>query len=152
MTDRAYSLRPLAESDLSEWLRLRSGLWDEPSDADHKAEMFAILEDPDSQFVVVCEVAGGRLGGFLEAGIRPFVEDCETDQVGYIEGWFVEPHLRGRGIGGRLVQAAEEWARSMGCTEMASDTEVENELSVDIHLKLGYDITSQLVHFKKDLE
>ncbi|MBK8149227.1 MAG: GNAT family N-acetyltransferase [Acidobacteria bacterium] len=140
------------ESDLSEWLRLRRNLWDELSEEDHKSEMLEIYEHSDSQFVVVCEVDDGRLGGFLEASIRPFVEDCETDHVGYLEGWFVEPEHRLSGVGRELVSAAESWARGKGCTEMASDSEVGNDLSLQAHLKLGYEVTSQLVHLRKELD
>ena len=92
-----------------------------------------------------------KLVGFLEASIRPFVEDCSTDQVGYVEGWFVEEEFRRSGIGTRLVRAAESWARSKGCKEMASDAEIGNDLSLKAHLSLGYEETSRLVHLRKDL-
>lgn len=151
MTDDQYTVRQLAESDLSEWFRLRQLLWDELSEEDHKAEMLDIYEHSESQLVVVCD-AGGRLAGFLEASIRPFVEDCHTDHVGYLEGWFVDPEFRLAGIGRSLVRAAEDWARLRGCSEMASDSEIGNELSLEAHLKLGYEVTSKLVHLRKDLD
>ena len=97
------------------------------------------------------KIGNGRLVGFLEASIRPFVEDCHSDHVGYLEGWFVESDFRQRGIGKNLVKAAENWARSKGCEEMASDSEIGNELSLRAHLGLGYEETSRLVHLRKDL-
>jgi len=127
-------------------------LWDELSEDEHKAEMLDIYEHSDFQFVAVADTGDGRLGGFLEASIRPFVEDCETDNVGYLEGWYVEPELRRRGVGRELVSAAEEWARRQGCVEMASDSEVGNDLSLDAHLRLGYEVTSRLVHLRKELD
>ena len=93
-----------------------------------------------------------KLVAFLEASIRPFVEDCETDHVGYLEGWFVESDYRQMGIGRKLVTAAENWARSSGCTEMASDSEIGNDLSLKAHQSLGYEETSRLVHLRKDLD
>ena len=77
--------------------------------------------------------------------------DCVTDAVGYLEGWFVEPEFRRHGVGRDLVRGAERWARQKGCTEMASDAEVGNDLSLEAHLKLGYEETSRLVHLRKDL-
>lgn len=126
-------------------------LWDELTEDEHKDEMLDIYEHTDSQLVLVAEV-GTRLVGFLEASIRPFVEDCVTDAVGYLEGWFVEGEYRRHGIGRDLVRSAERWARQKGCTEMASDAEVGNDLSLEAHLKLGYEETSRLVHLRKDLD
>ena len=103
------------------------------------------------QLVVVAESGESRLVGFLEASIRPFVEDCQTDNVGYLEGWFVEPEYRQHGTGRALVAAAEKWARSQGCTEMASDTEVGNEEGLAAHQSLGYEVSSKLIHLRKDL-
>lgn len=151
MADSEFTIRPLSENDLSEWLRLRMMLWDELDENDHKGEMVDIIEDPDSQFVAVADLGGGRLAGFLEASIRSHVEDCETENVGYLEGWFVEKPHRRSGIGSNLVAYAEKWARSKGCTEMASDAEIANEVSQRAHEQLGYIETSRLVHLKKEL-
>ena len=146
-----FSIRSLAESDLGEWLRLRRLLWDGSSEEDHKSEMVDIIEHSDSQFVAVADLGGGKLAGFLEASIRSHVEDCETENVGYLEGWFVEPEYRQIGIGAGLVRYAEEWARAHGCTEMASDAEVNNLVSQQAHTRLGYAETSRLVHLRKEL-
>jgi aminoglycoside 6'-N-acetyltransferase I len=151
MADNDFKIRPLAESDLAEWLRLRQMLWDESSEDDHMAEMVDIIEHADSQFVVVADLGGGRLAGFLEASIRSHVEDCETENVGYLEGWFVEEGHRQMGIGRGLVSFAEEWAKARGCTEMASDAEVDNLVSQQAHASLGYGETSRLVHLRKEL-
>lgn len=151
MTDTEFTIRPLSESDLSDWLRLRLLLWDESSEDDHKAEMVDIIENSDSQFVAVADLGGGRLAGFLEASIRSHVEDCATENVGYLEGWFVEERYRQLGMGGGLVAYAEEWARQKGCSEMASDAEIDNAVSQLAHAKLGYAETSRLVHLKKEL-
>jgi aminoglycoside 6'-N-acetyltransferase I len=151
MTQQNYNVRPVKERDINEWFRLRKLLWDESSDDEHKTEMLDIYEHSDSQLVLVAETENGNLIGFLEASIRPFVEDCHTDHVGYLEGWFVEEEYRRSGVGRRLVRSAENWARSKGCTEMASDSEIGNDLSLKAHLNLGYDETSRLVHLRKDL-
>ena len=151
MPDTNFAVRPVRESDLNEWFRLRKLLWDENDDGDHRSEMMDILEHPDSQLVLVADSGDGALIGFLEASIRPFVEDCQTDHVGYLEGWYVDSDHRQKGIGGELVRNAESWARQKGCTEMASDAEVGNERSLTAHTRLGYAVTSRLVHLRKEL-
>ncbi len=141
----------VAANDASEWFRLRKLLWDESSDDEHRMEMLDIYEHHETQLVLVAETDDGNLVGFLEASIRPFVEDCHSDHVGYLEGWFVEPQYRKRGIGRHLVSEAENWARKKGCIEMASDSEIGNDLSLAAHENLGYEETSRLVHLRKDL-
>ncbi len=74
-----------------------------------------------------------------------------TSPVGYLEGWFVDQDLRGRGVGARLVRAAEDWARSQGLQEMGSDTWLEDEVSLRAHQALGYREVERLVHFAKRL-
>jgi aminoglycoside 6'-N-acetyltransferase I len=92
-----------------------------------------------------------RLGGFLEAGTRKYAEGGESSPVGYIEGWYVDADLRSQGVGKALMQAAEDWARSQGLTEMGSDTWLDNEASIRAHIRLGYKETERLVHFVKRL-
>lgn len=144
-------MRPLDEEDLNEWFRLRKLLWDAVSDENHKDEILDIIENTESQLVLVADTGDGRLAGFLEVSIRPFVEDCSLDNVGYLEGWFVDEPCRKSGIGRELVRHAEVWASRKGCTELASDAEIGNELSFAAHTNLGYHETSRLVHFCKHL-
>ena len=148
MTDT--TLRRASHADKPEWLRMRQALW-----PDHSAEEFAVqsenlLNDP-MQPVFVVERSDGKLGGFLEAGTRKYADGCESSPVGYIEGWYVDEDLRGQGIGKGLVAEAEEWARSQGLTEMASDTWLDNNVSIQAHLKMGYEEIERLVHFVKKL-
>jgi aminoglycoside 6'-N-acetyltransferase I len=151
MTNERFEIRPFREGDLNEWFRLRCLLWDESAEEEHHEEMVDIIEHGDSQFVAVAEIGDGRLAGFIEASIRPFVDDCESENVGYLEGWYVEPEYRRIGIGRRMVGMAETWARQKGCVEMASDAEVDNSASIAAHDHLRYDETSRLVHFRKEL-
>lgn len=143
-------VRRATEADKPEWLRMRQALWPDHSVAEFLLQSEEILKD-DLQPVFVVERPNGKLGGFLEASTRKYADGCETSPVGYIEGWYVDEELRGRGIGKALVRAAEEWARSQGLTEMASDTWLENDGSIQAHLKLGYEEMERLVHFAKKL-
>ena len=94
----------------------------------------------------------GELLGFAELNIRPYAEGCNTDRVGFLEGWYVMPEARRRGIGRALVVAAEAWARSQGCTEFASNTLAENDLSRVAHHALGFEEVEVVRCFRKDLK
>ncbi len=148
-------IRLVKPPDHAEWLRMREALW--PSEPvgrgdEHDREIAAFFATADpalSTFVAVRP--DGSLGGFLEAGTRPYADGCDSSPVGYIEGWYVDPDLRRTGVGGDLVRAAEAWARSLGLTEMASDAEIENDVSLDVHTALGYAEVGRIVQFRKEL-
>jgi aminoglycoside 6'-N-acetyltransferase I len=129
---------------------MRLLLWTFGTAEGFSQDMDGLLADPLTP-VFVAARPDGSLGGFLEAGTRKYAENAETSPVGYIEGWYVDEDLRGQGIGKALVEAAEDWARSQGLSEMASDTWLENEASIQAHLKLGYYEVERLVHFIKKL-
>ncbi len=143
-------IRLVTPSDQSEWLRMRHDLWPEVEPEDLLREMKKIMADPQTP-VFVLERPDGRLGGFIETGTRKYADGCETSPVGYIEGWLVDEDLRGQGAGKALVKTAENWAREQGLREMASDTWLENEVSIAAHLKMGYEEVERLIHFAKTL-
>ncbi|MGC1379146.1 MAG: GNAT family N-acetyltransferase, partial [Anaerolineales bacterium] len=150
------TIRRATAADKPEWLRMRLALWPHGTVDEFSAEMDAMLADPLSPvFLAVRPDAGTSaplsadastaLGGFLEAGTRKYAEGGESSPVGYIEGWYVDADLRGQGFGKALMQAAEDWARSLGLTEMGSDTWLDNEASIQAHIRLGYQETERLV-------
>ena len=94
----------------------------------------------------------GEALGFAELSIRGYAEDCKTDRVAYLEGWYVEPEARRNGVGRALVRAAEDWGRRQGCTEFGSDALIDNDVSARAHLALGFEETVQLRCFRKSLE
>jgi aminoglycoside 6'-N-acetyltransferase I len=143
-------VRKAKPEDRAEWLRMRRTLWDDCPDEEQVREMEAILVS-DTEAVFVAERPGGGLIGFVEAALRSRADGCDSTPVGYIEGWYVDPDMRRRGVGRLLVEATEAWARSRGCRQMASDAELWNEISHQAHGALGYEVTARLVLFKKDL-
>jgi aminoglycoside 6'-N-acetyltransferase I len=145
------TVRFLEPSEWDEWARLRAALWPDCLAEQHEREMTEIIQDPEWEAVLVSAGPEGRLLGFLEVSLRPVAWGCTSSPVGYLEGWYVEPVARRQGIGGALVAAGEEWARSKGCQEMASDAEIENQLSHVAHGRLGYEEVERLVHFRKAL-
>lgn len=148
MTD--ITIRRATRTDKPEWLRMRLLLWPYGTAEGFSGDMDSLLADPLTPVFVVARPGGG-LGGFLEAGTRKYAEGCESSPVGYIEGWYVDEDLREQGVGAALVKTVEDWARSQGLTEMASDTWLENEASIQAHLKMGYEEAERLVHFVKKL-
>ena len=94
----------------------------------------------------------GAVVGFVLAGMRSHADGCDpVKPVGYIEGWYVAVAWRKQGIGRALVNAAENWARTAGCAEMASDTWADNVESQRAHAALGYQEVDRCVNYRKSL-
>jgi aminoglycoside 6'-N-acetyltransferase I len=149
-------VRPAQLSDRDQLARLRAALWPRSSAEEHARELEPILQGnaPGAmpEINLVAETTDGQLVGFLQADLRSHADGCDPSRpVGYIEGWYVAETFRHRGIGKRLLAAAEEWARSQQCVEMASDTWIDNELSQHVHETLGFEIVDRCVHYRKAL-
>ena len=140
--------------DEAAWFEMRRALWPATSGARHRqevADFFAFRSRREPQAVLIARDATGRAVGSAEVSIGPFAEGCETDRVAYLEGWFVEPDVRGTGIGRALVQAVEAWGRAQGSSELASDTYPEDAASTAAHLAVGFADVGLVRCFRKAL-
>jgi aminoglycoside 6'-N-acetyltransferase I len=150
MTD----VRVANPSDKQAWLRMRRALWPDDEGDSHAREIdefFAGRLNMPLEVLLALDEYGNAIG-FAELSIRPYAEDCSTDRVAYLEGWYVAPHARRQGVGRALVVAAESWARSQGCTEFGSDALIDNDASAAAHRALGFTETVQIRCFRKTLE
>lgn len=134
----------------AEWLLLRHALWH-----DHLASLDTQLDDLTRLGVtyvafLVC-LPDGKAVAFAEAALRPYVNGCETSQVAFLEGIYVEPEYRKRGLARQLVTEVEDWAHKQGCSEFASDIHEDNQDSHAMHLALGFQETKRVIYFRKKL-
>ena len=129
---------------------MRALLWPGCSVHDHRIDADKILKNTE-EILYVADRGDAALAGFIEARLRPYADGCDTSPVGFVEGWFVDADVRRRGVGANLISAAETWAISRGCLEIASDTELHNEVSRAAHARLGFDEVEQVVRFRKRL-
>jgi len=143
-------------SDREHLVRMRAALWPDSSAEEHDLEVIAILEGRAALtmplIILIAETGDRRVVGFMEVDLRSHADGCNpAHPVGYIEGWYVAENYRDQGVGMRLVAAAQDWARSHGCVEIASDTWIDNEVSQRAHEALGYEVVDRCVHYRKTL-
>lgn len=122
---------------------------------DHTLEVFVqemrnfILQDNSHIFLAY---HNNEAIGFAQCQLRyDYVEGTSSSPVGYLEGLFVKEAFRKQGVAKEMVNACEKWSKDKGCREFASDCEIENEASLTMHLKLGFDEANRIICFKKDL-
>ena len=93
---------------------------------------------------------GGRPVGFAQCGLRfDYVEGTESSPVGYLEGVYILPEFRHKGIAAELLYECEAWVKEKNCTEFASDCELDNEASLMFHLAMGFEEANRIICFKK---
>ena len=137
--------------DAREWLRMRVALWPD-SDSDHGADIARFFDERlERKRTFVATDDDGKLVGFLELDQRSYAEGCASSPVPFIEGWFVDEHVRRSGVGRALVAAAEAWSRAAGFTEIGSDVEVDNLGSQAAHEALGYEEVDRHVSYRRSL-
>ena len=93
-----------------------------------------------------------QAAGFAQCGLRhDYVEGTDSSPVGYLEGIFVKEAYRKQGYAKELLAKCEAWAKEMGCTEFASDCELDNEVSLAFHLKMGFLEANRVICFTKPI-
>src|SRR5262245_55617778 len=104
-------IRNVTKMDLDAWLELRHALWPESSLEEHRADIERFLAGSarEPQAVLLAEDVQGEVIGFAELSIRAYAEGCSSDQVAFLEGWYVKAEVRRRGVGKALIAAAEHW-------------------------------------------
>ena len=86
---------------------------------------------------------GGSAVGMLWMGVSRDQYTCED--TGYLLGIYVDPDLRGRGIGSELLGCAEEWCRDRGLPSMTLDSGCANTAARALYEKHGYSVRSEIM-------
>jgi aminoglycoside 6'-N-acetyltransferase I len=142
-------IRKATVEDKTVWLSLRKQLWPRADSDRLRDEADRIMVD--SNWAIFLAENEGEAVGFIECSIRDKAPGCETDRIGYIEGWYVVPEFRRKGIGRSLVEQGEKWAKEKGCKEMASDTTSNFPVSPAAHNALGYEEVKRKFFYRKSL-
>ena len=138
-----------SESDAASAAALANQMWS--PDENREREFLELIESSES--AVFLAESEGKAVAFAQCGLRhDYVEGKDSEgPVGYLEGIFVDEAFRGRGIAKILLSLCEDWAREMGCSEFASDTELHNRDSLRFHLACGFDEAGRIICFMKKL-
>jgi aminoglycoside 6'-N-acetyltransferase I len=154
--DPTLTIRIAEVADRTQLAKMRAALWPEGPFEEHLGEIDKELATGMSGTLPIANFVAqddkGDLIGFIQVGMRSHADGCDpAHPAGYIEGWFVREAWRNSGVGKALVGAAETWARSQGCVEMASDSLWDNQISLAAHEALGYQVVDRCFHYKKPL-
>jgi aminoglycoside 6'-N-acetyltransferase I len=137
-------IRDYTPRDHPEWLAMRLALWPDSSEAD--AHAWAISQEAKT---LVAEVGNHEgLAGFVELGKRAYADGCDTSPVAFLEGWYVSPSMRKRGIGRMLLCACVVWAKQEGLHELGSDSLLLDVAAYAAHISVGFEEVERSIKYR----
>lgn len=143
-------IRKAESKDLPILAELACRLWPDNTVDEMCSEMGENLSKPNAAFFLAY-VEKVPIG-FAQCQLRhDYVEGTDSSPVGYLEGIYVTESYRHHGIAKRLLHACEVWAKEQGCTEFASDCELDNTQSLQFHLNVGFEEANRIICFTKKL-
>lgn len=149
--EKRFEIVELSLQNYSHLAQLFYEFWPEHTTLEKEYnEAKGLLSNPKQQAYLITN--GDQYVGFIQVSIRhEYVDGKTTPFVGYIEGIYIQKPYQGLGLGKKLISQGEQWALAKGCTQMGSDTDINNQKSIEFHKHLGYAEIERYVSFMKDL-
>jgi aminoglycoside 6'-N-acetyltransferase I len=140
-------ITPVTQNEFQEWQDLAQKLWPDCT-TEHLLE---ILQSPRQAVFLAWGETGDAIG-FMNLSLRyDYVPDASQSPVAFIEGIYVDSPYRHQGMGRALIEYAQQWSKSKGCVQIASDALLENTDSHAFHASVGFREVERVVFFIKPL-
>lgn len=151
MYEQTYSIELVSEQTVAALTTLSLELWPD-CDYDEEKNQREKLMHSAKDYCALVKIDGAYVG-FIHISIRyDHVEGADSNNTAYLEGIYVRPAYRKKQIATALLSSGETWASSMGLTQLASDTEIDNQISQLFHQQSGFREVSRLVCFIKTIQ
>ena len=106
-----------------------------------------MIESP-GYALLVAEDEQGQVAGLLTMSQRWTL--WHRGRCALVEELVVDRAARRQGVGRALIQAALDWARAQGCSEVEISTEPDNSGAQAFYRKLGFESTALLLEYEMD--
>jgi GNAT superfamily N-acetyltransferase len=136
----------MREGDAAEVAALAEQLGYPCEAKDVQARIALFANEPAEQLRVAR--IGQRVVGWMHFQMRRSLTTGPRVEISQI---VVEQALRGKGIGAKLVELAEEWGRSQGLKRLRLASQVKRTDTHRFYLRLGYSIDKSSHFFSKAL-
>lgn len=146
-TQSAHAVR-LAQPRDSDGIADLAGQLGYPSTGEEVRQRLSQMRDASQYAVFVAEHPGGQIAGWI--GLYVF-RAVELETTVEISGLIVGEDVRSCGIGKTLLDAAEEWARSIGCSAVSVRSNVTRDRAHRFYAANGYEHTKTQKELRKQL-
>jgi aminoglycoside 6'-N-acetyltransferase I len=140
-------LREASATELDDWVALRQALWPDHVSTELRAEAEHILSATNAICFLAFDSDNGVVG-FIEGALY----QGANGHYGHVEGWYVDPEFRRRGLGRRLVSQLEQWCLHRNIRTLTSDTDPRFPLSPKNHVGAGFRVLGEMTIFIKNLK
>ncbi|HCL04007.1 MAG TPA: GNAT family N-acetyltransferase [Lachnoclostridium phytofermentans] len=143
-------IKKATQEELHTLAQLAILLWPDHTLDELEDEFLEYIEKEDATFYIAYK--DDISVGFAQCQLRyDYVEGTSSSPVGYLEGIFIKEEYRNQGYASRLLKECENWAKTLGCGEFASDCELSNQDSLVFHLTVGFEEANRIICFTKKL-
>jgi GNAT superfamily N-acetyltransferase len=150
----SMKIKELTSATYTVWAQMRVGLWGQSEPeiyADY--EQYRTKRRSGQAYIILALTDEGDCVGFIESELRrDHVEGVPTRPVWYVEGIYVAPAARKKGVGRFLVSVLESHARAEGYAAIASDCEFDDTDSESFHKTVGFTEVLRDIHLVKILD
>jgi GNAT superfamily N-acetyltransferase len=120
-----------------------------PSSAEEIERRMTEMADRERFAVYVAEGPDHEVIGWIAVYVFLSVE---LDKFAEISGLIVDQNARCHGVGAKLLRAAEEWARTVGCLRISVRSNVVRERAHQFYLRHDFEFTKAQKTFVKRLD
>ena len=140
------ALRPAMLADAQAFARLATQLGYPSSPSQVEERMASVLDDP--KHLILAAALGGRVVGWAHAYVCCLVE---SDTFAELGGLVVDESHRCKGVGGKLLEMVEDWARQKGCGAVSVRSNVIRHQAHKFYAARGYNQIKTQHIFRKAL-
>ena len=119
-----------------------------PSTSEDIARRLAKMEESKEHTVFVAETEDGEVAGWMGLFV---IRTPEADTRVEIGGLVVDERFRCHGVGERLLERGERWARENNCREIGLRSNVIRERAHAFYERHGYQVVKTQKAFRKKL-
>ena len=145
--DSGCLIRSACREDFAQMAELARQLGYESS-ADDIAARIGPMRESSEYGVFVAELTGGQIVGWIGTFIY---RSMEAEARAEVSGLVVDARMRSQGIGQRLLERAEDWAREKGCRIIGLRSNVVRERAHAFYERQGYQHTKTQRSYRKSL-
>ncbi|WP_261856632.1 aminoglycoside 6'-N-acetyltransferase [Clostridium folliculivorans] len=146
-----YSFERVTRETINHLVDLALELWPDNERENLLRDTLLLLDDLENNIFFVCKNINQYIG-FIHVSLRhDYVEGAYFSPTGFIEGIYVKESFRGIGIARKLVEYGEAWSREKGCSQLASDIELNNKCSFNFHNSIGFKEVNRIICFIKNI-